>query len=79
MDDVRQDIQEYIGLAQPEYIVIGEFISWRLVCYPDKRMPRLGDVGTILRAMGYHKRLIHLRRRQGEEPGLAEMRWYAGQ
>jgi len=79
MDEVKHDLQEYIGLAQPEYIVMSGFLGWRTVRYPRKRMPRLGDVGIILRELGYDKRLVHIRRRQGDEQGLAEVRWYARQ
>jgi len=77
MDEVKLDLQEYIRICQPEYIVMNDFFAWRVVRYPTKRIPRLSSVGEILRDLGYTKRLHHLRRRKGNEPGLSEMRWYA--
>ena len=76
MENIKHDLQEYIGTVQPEYIQIQSFVSWMMIHHPEKRLPSLPAVGTALRELGYEKKQVILRQRQGDQPGRSETRWY---
>jgi len=77
MDGLKRDLQAYIDAEQPDYIVMQQVLGWLWANRPGERLPRMSDFGTALKAMGYTKKFVILRRRKGDTPGLAEMRWYA--